>query len=502
MSAELDPEPKKREGWFASHFKSIREKFSDDERTELKIILPLSLAVYFLLAYCYPTTHITADSGDYVACAQANLFGGFRPVGYSWFLHAVHFFSHALAFVNLVQFCFHIIATVFFAFTVRQFFPPASKWMFRIFLFLVVFNFTDLHMTTWLLSDSLSASLTFFSFTLFIRILMEPHKWMMTGVFLVVIFFLCKVRYASLAYLPACSLVFLFAHPFRKIIVHVLLCGIVFAGVWFSNVLENKIIFSENTFSAFGGWAKANDASILLPYIEKIKPDEWNDQEAEQAYDFIRKFSDTCFTEEKTFNTDFMWNNSGPGKYYFNLMRFINRNSTEMYTKTWVHTGCVYDKYAAVLIRKYPGKYFRYFILPNAKRLFVPHNDITPFNIAAVPAVCKKWFGIKYDHFYVNCDFFLPLEKSGYYIYQLFFTLLFPVFFICFFFRKKLKIDANEKKILAALAVFLISGFLLLIWAHPVMYRYVAWQKILFLLPLYALVNAVIRRKKNESLPS
>lgn len=481
-----------------SRWDSFWQNWSKEEKLELKILLALSLLLYLVLGWAYPTAHITTDSGDYVYCAINNTFGGFRPMGYSWFLRFVHFFSEKLAVTIAAQFLLHIIATGYFLFTVRRFFPPAKIWLYRVFALLVFLNIPAISMTTWLLSDSINASFLLFSVAFFLRLLEKPGQWQVLIFWLAALFFLCKVRYASLACIPAFMLALIIVFRFReKTWIHLTGLCAVSVLVWFHNVSENEKEFGEKTFSAFGGWVKANNASSMLPHIQAGAND-WEDPETKQAFGFIRKFDDSCFSEEKILRTDFMWNPRGPGKSYFILMRKLNGPQGESYAKTWVHTGCIYDQYASQLIRKNPGAYARYFLWPNFKRLLHPYNDLTPFNKAAVPPECTEWFGLSYGTFYVKHDFLYPLNRFAYSFYRVLVFLFLPLLLLCFFLRKRLGWIAGETRTLLALTIILLTLFLFLVWGHPVMYRYVGWQSVFLLVPVYAFLNAWLRRRAEQ----
>ena len=191
-------------------------KFTREERLELTVFSGLLLTAYFFMKWCYPTTFTTADSGDYVACAISGSFGGFRPVGYSWFLILIHFFSSGLAFTIFIQFLLHAISALYFVFAIRRFFPPAKLWLYRVFALLILLNDSTLYMTTWLLSDSVNASFTFIAFAALLRLLENPKRISALALMLVALYSASEMRYASLACIPVFMLLLLIIHRFRK----------------------------------------------------------------------------------------------------------------------------------------------------------------------------------------------------------------------------------------------------------------------------------------------
>jgi hypothetical protein len=489
-NSEHQPEAKKKFSWL----RFALPKFLREEKLELIGFSTILCVVFFIIHLCYPTAFITSDSGDYVSCAIFKSFGGFRPVGYSWFLIFIHFFSTRLGVTILAQFLLHSISALYFVFTIRRFFPPAKLWLFRLFALLIVLNDSTLYMTTWLLSDSVNASLTFISFAAFLRLLENPKNKFVLVLLLVTLYFASEVRYASLAYIPAFMILLLVIHRFRKTRLHLLFLSLVLLGIWLHGRIDNQVQYGEKIFSAFGGWAKANNASVLLAHV-KVDTTNWTDPEVKTAYRLIRSFDNTHFTEEKIFLTDFMWSWDGPGKAYFVAQRKEKGPGGESYTQTWVHVGRVYNDYGDKMIAQHPIAYAHYFLWPNTKRLFVPHNDFTPFNKADVPPYCTQWFNLDYKKFFVKHDFFSCFGKISYYRYQLLLILFFPILIFCYLMRKRFPWQSSEFNSLLAIGITVFFAFAMLIWSHPIMFRYVNWYNVFFLVPVYALVNVWMRKR-------
>jgi hypothetical protein len=458
----------------------------------------IAVLVFLLLHWCYPSAYTSPDSNGYVVSAAFDFYSGYRPMGYSWFLQLSHFISPGLGMVIFLQYFFHIFAALYFLFTIRRFFPPARAWLFRVFGLVVLFNIPLLFLTQWLLSDSLNASLTFIVFAALLRLLENPLRWKPLLVLLIAFSLAIETRFASLALVPVCVIVLLIKCRLRDVLLPIVLLAGALDAAWLYNRYENEKNYKEIIFSSFGGWAKANNASILLPHV-KIDTEGWSDS-ARIAYNTIRSFDDSCFTEEKIFNTDFIWNTSGPGKAMI-MTRMKDKRTPTLYIYLWVHTGAVYEEYGSNIIRQHPAAFARYFLWPNTKKLFVPNanSDIVSFTPTKVNSVYKEYFRIKEDTFPVRYDIFRPfLLRGAYYFYQLLASLFIPLLFICFFSRRKLPWNASEKRSLFALAITMlcIAGFL--VWSHPVMYRYVCWLSAFLLVPVYALLNVWLRKKEEE----
>jgi len=276
-----------------------------DVRRELIFLSAFSVLIFFVVHWCYPSPYTTPDSPDYVLCAKMKVFGGFRPVGYSWFLQLVHAFSFHIGYVMLAQFLLHLISALYLIFTIRAVFPPSRLWLFRALAFLVVTNDLSLYMTTWLLSDSINASLIFIAFAALLRLSENPGKKATLALMIVALYFSLQTRYAGMAFVPAFIISLLTVQPLRKIYVHTGLLVALFAVVWTDGVLTNVSTFGEHIFSAFGGWAQANNASILLPHV-RVDTSGWTDREACEAYRDIRSYDDSNFSEKKIFLTDFI----------------------------------------------------------------------------------------------------------------------------------------------------------------------------------------------------
>jgi hypothetical protein len=458
----------------------------------------LSILIFLLLRWCYPSAYVSSDSYGYVAAASMDFYSGYRPMGYAWFLQLSHFIFPGLGTVMFLQYFLHIFAMLYFLFTLRRFFPPALPWVFRIFGAIALFNIPLLFLTQWLLSDSLNASFTFISFAALLRIVEKPLHWNSLLVLLIALLLAIETRFASLALFPLCVIVLVVKCRLRDVLLPLVLLAAVLDVAWLHNRHENEKYYREAVFSSFGGWAKANNASILLPHV-KVNTEGWSDS-ARIAYTTIRSFDDSCFTEEKIFSTDFMWNPKGPGKAMI-MSRMNDKRALVNYVYLWVHTGVVYDEYGSNIIRQHPLPFARYFLWPNTKRLFAPpaHSDVVSFPRVKVDAGSKEYFGISDEIFPVRYNIFRPsLLWGAYYFYQLLAILFIPLLLICFLLRRKLPWMPMEKRSLFALGIGMLCISAVLVWSHPVMYRYVCWLNVFLLIPVYALINVGIRKKEED----
>lgn len=465
---------------------------SREQRMELLILSLLATSVFIFLRWCYPMGEYSFDSADYVYSAQLSEMRGYRPMGYPWFLQAIHFFTTEMRTVLWIQFFIHLGASLFFVCTIRKFFPPAWPWLFRLFALFTVLNTSAIMMTVWYLSDSLNTSLVLISFSALIHWMKNPKSVWMTVLLIGPMYLAMQTRFASLFLGPAFILSMLLMVHWRKALPGILLIAVAMGGTWIYNVKKNEALFGESIFSGFGGWANANNVSVILPYVEPDTSD-WNDPMVKRAYRVFRTFPAESFSVEKTLAADFMWSGNGPGKEFMYQLRKDTPGLP--YEDAWVRTGSIYGRFAKLMIREYPLKYLRYFIWPNAKQMFDPRRDLAKFPEYEVPPTFRDYYRVTEKKFAFRYDVLAHTTTFAVERYQLLFIGFFASLIIVFAVRNKLPWQTDELRtiiVLALLVIICLGGLLI---AHPVMFRYVGWYSLFFLVPVYALLNSWVRKR-------
>jgi len=152
----------------------LKEK---QQKRELLLFVVVYVALFILIRFAYPYPDTFPDTGNYVLCAENMEIGGYRPIGYSWFLNFFHKISSSVHFVFVAQFLFNVIATLFLLFTIKFFFHPAKNYIYLIAAFLVILCPTALYLTNYLMSDSVFTSLTLIWTATAIWLMHRKNAW-------------------------------------------------------------------------------------------------------------------------------------------------------------------------------------------------------------------------------------------------------------------------------------------------------------------------------------
>ena len=85
----------------SSEPKFLQFIFAKPQRNQFLIITGVYLLISIIIGKLFPYPFTTADTGNYVYCAQLNTYGGYRPMGYSTFIRFFHDFSSSVKFVYI-----------------------------------------------------------------------------------------------------------------------------------------------------------------------------------------------------------------------------------------------------------------------------------------------------------------------------------------------------------------------------------------------------------------
>lgn len=463
------------------------------QKIDLLFFLVAYIIIYIFLYVTYPYPPGTADSGSYILSAMTMKPNGFRPIGYSWFLNFFHQFSHHIKFLPFSQYLLNCVATLFFLFTIKYFFNP-KKAIFYVFSFFLIFSPSIIFCTNYIMSDSVFNTLTLLYITTGFWIIKKKNGFMLL-LHLAILYLAFNVRYVAVFYLVVLPIILIIYHRRNKWIIIPSVVIPLLLGVIHYQSTKNTMrkLFGINTYSGFSGWALANNAVSMIPHIN-LNPDEIEDEELRMIHNIITLYPDSVYHHRYINGTSFIWKKEFAGK----RVLFYNMQNKKMnYVKAWIYTGEQFQKYGLFLIKKYPLKFFRYFIFPNMTKIFVTYNIFDP-TLFEPYDVMIQYYGVtdKYEYkFKIFSSLFLIRRMGTFLLWCIFFGSI----ILLILKRKDIDLQGTQKQILFFILVFIFLYLAFSILTHPINnYRY--------LIPLFALqlcvpgiiLNEVLKIRDNK----
>lgn len=457
--------------------------FSKPQLIELACITAGLVVMHVLLFTWYPTSFTFSDTKNYLLAALNRSFMGYRPYGYSAFLVFVQGFSPTNYAAYFFQFLLYGVSSIFFVFTIKYIFRPASKVLSYGFSFFVVFSPASLFMTNYLLSDSIFASLTVLWITSTIWIFYR-QRYLAVILHFVLLFMLIHVRYSGMFYLIVSVGVMLFVFGKKKqvwVAAGLSMIPVLLGWHIYSNTKKNmNRIVSLNVFSGFTGWQLANNAMHIIPYID-LKPEDISNPKVRSVHEYALALPDSVYIRNGL-SSAYIWEREYPLKQY--LLKQIYENK-RFYLRAWVHAGITFEEYGKLLIRKYPVEFFNHFILPNTKEAIYP-RDAGAIGSYGILTSDNRWFVQD------STDYVQPTNDVAKNVYAPMLPILtllqwitvFAALLVSIVFRKHLLFDPAKRVIYRGLLLFGAAYMAFGIYAAPFEVRY--------LLPIHALQVAVV----------
>jgi hypothetical protein len=371
-----------------------------EQRRDVLFTLAAYFIVYFIFTHYYPYPNGISDSGGYVRAASTMKYDGFRPMGYSYFLHFIHGISVTTSFLVFVQYLLNIFASLFLILTIKYLFRPANKWTYYGLVALITLCPTVLYLTNCILSDSLFTSLTIVWIASGIWIMRKFNAFLII-LHLLVLWYIMGVRYTALFYPIITAFLFVAGNArlwLRLILVILpLLMSIRFYQL---RKKDTRELTGINTFSGFSGWQSANNALNVVPYIENWDTTDIKNNELREFIRFVRNdhTTDSAVKASSGLIASFMWEKSLILKQY--LFYKMQQSGTSYLQKwTWLG-GNTYNDFGRYVMKMYPGIYVRHFLLPNVADILYPRYDqlMRQFKSDAVePKLMKEWFALADD---------------------------------------------------------------------------------------------------------
>jgi hypothetical protein len=458
---------------------------------------------FTIFKVCYPFADYFNDSFTYIHTAANHHAMSVRPIGYSRFLELVHLLTTSDTIVVFLQYLTMQLGALLLFFTVRYFFPlpkKASNWLFGILLF----NPVALYISNYISSDALFAGISLFWFVQLIWLINRP-RWIQNIPMAGLLFIIFSLRYTAL-YLPAIALAALLLSRRNWLFI---LTGITVTVLpLFIEYQRIKYVTKKETgtavFSAFSGWAAANNALHMYPYIE-VRNEDFSSPECKALNNIVKQYFDTVPASALPYpyvNVNLMWGSISPLKTY---MRSVEKQKKlNGYFNTWHAVAPVFLQYSNQLIRQHPVAYARYFMWPNAKEYCLPplesllyYNEMR----TTVDSAAIKWFGYKSKKVTalnpaIQAKLLSPVPWL-YLFVNIAFGLLLPFLLIK---RKHYALSPGLIRTLLLIGVFWITTFCFYVYAAPILVRYLFFPMIIYSAFLLVMINIIVNRRYQPSL--
>jgi hypothetical protein len=463
---------------------------SRDNRFEWVTTTVACVAGFFLLRYLYPFPNVYADTGAYISVAGTGLIGNYRPIGYSWLMAVAHAVWSPPAFLVLLQTILYFFSSLFLFLTAKYFFGRGNNITWKAFYLIFLLAPVCIYLCNFVISDSLFISLTnLWLATLFFMLFRKSaYALCWNAVFL---FLLMMTRYIALFY-PMITVITLFLAFFRRnkiqFVVYSGIQVLLFFAVYIITRHQTNKNIGVDVFSAFSGWQTASNALHLVPYIE-LDPSEIKDPEVQSFHRYIlANYGGPVFRNPDTVHVYYLWSPEGALKKYMNALQKAG-DPKRPYLYYWHSSSIAMGKWGNYIIRRYPVKYLRHFMKPNAEQLFRLPNEAL-YDWPGPSRQMKDWFGCAQCPVAPRSNSFHQLlsatASKSFNVLWIFFGI--SLVALCF--PKWFGLHGAQYGMLWILAIFALTYTLMSVYASPIVYRYMlAIRHSLVLLPFLLLHN-------------
>ena len=431
----------------------------------------LSIAIFILLKVYYPYPMTETDSGNYILSAANGKINGYRPYGYSSFLSFFHGLSSDIKFVVTWQWLLTFLSTAYFLFSVKFMFRSLSRIAFYILCIAAILNPSVIFMDAYMMSDSLFLSLTL-AFLTSCMWVVYSRSWAAMIACLLLMWWCMDTRYIGLFYpvFAAGALIWALWSRFRWLSMAAGLLPLLLLYFYRADAADKmKEEFGVETFSSFGGWQKANNATAVLPYV-KVDPNEITDPQVRSIHQIVRQFPDSCFNTESVMATSFMWVKQYPGKQC--LFQYIQQTNTP-YMKAWAYMGTQMEAYGDFLQTRYRSEYFSHFIMPNFKNIFEVF-EISDLKDFGTDANMKGFFAIDRDSYHYSSHMFRSMTGLRRIGDILVWLLLFASVIAGAIMHRRLNWTIEQKLIALSMVLFIVAFCAASVIAAPINnFRYI-----------------------------
>lgn len=436
-------------GWRFVKFLIAREQWID-----WALIAGLFVAILVFLKIYYPYPGTETDSGNYILSAITGKINGYRPYGYSGFMKFFTGFSTDVRFVTTWQWAITFKSVAFFLFTIKYIFRGLPRPAFYVLCIITILNPSIIFMDSYLMSDSLFVSLTLLFLTTTMWIIYNG-SFVAIVANLLLLWWCMDTRYIGLFYplFSTVALAWAFWRRFKWVAIVGAIVPIIMLFFYRSSATDKmQEMFGVDTFSAFGGWQKANNGVAVLPYV-KVDTNLITDPNVKVIHQTVRMFPDSFFKTDDIIATSFMWTRNYPGKVC--LSQYIQQTHTP-YLQAWAYMGTQMDAYGDFLQSHYPGEYFKHYIIPNSKNVFKVY-EINEYDTFKVDQNMKGLFASDKDVYAYKKKVFKPLTGIRQIGDSIAWGILLVSVLAGLVMLRKLSWSAEQKLIVAGLILFIVA---------------------------------------------
>ena len=375
-----------------------------EQLISLTILILLLVAIGLFMRTYYEIPFVYPDSNTYVKTAMKAGFDIYRPNGYPHFLQFLHGITPKLSGIFWGQYLMFAISSLIFLFSSKYVLKIKNKIFWAMSL-LSVLSARLVFSANYIMSDSIFTSLcALFMASCLWTIHKRSYIWMLIS--LIILWPMCSIRYSGLFFIPGLLVTYVVAligvrkfFPWLMVLLPPLL------GVLFYTTTKAK--YYEETdieiFSGFAGWQKINNVSVLFPEAKQIPARKFSGGDVRKLHTYMQEVPDSVFSAERTFSTDYMWNNQGPYKQYtFTKCMEYERS----YGLQWIISSEIFGRYADQLIKQEPIRYFTRYIMPSlwSNTKFFPFDEeSSPFN---APDLYQTYYNVDLTDFKREVSFF------------------------------------------------------------------------------------------------
>lgn len=341
----------------------------------LMVLMTVAGGIGIYLCYPYPDT--MADSFGYLRAAIDDTFFIYRPFGYSAFLQVIHVLSHSVVSILVSQLLVLLLAAAMLILAVKCYFPIRRIWLRLLLIGVMLLNPVALYMSNCIMSDTLFTAEIYLMLAMMTVIIME-QSWTAMVLFVAAFAASLFTRYSAVFFVVVfVPLILMVRHnPIRWTTLALIVVSVV--GYYRTVKADMYEATHLHQFSTgFDGWQWANNGLHVVPFLEdedlqpKAMP---KNGRVKRLHEFcVRRFDDKLLecTEQGTKPTAAMiWSGEMPLKQY--MFYYMQTNNTP-YPIAWAKLGgSVYADYGKWLIKTYPLLFWKHYLAPNIKYIFVP----------------------------------------------------------------------------------------------------------------------------------
>jgi hypothetical protein len=365
--------------------KSEYRNFMLGDKMSSRLTLVAGLVTIFqfvIFKVLYPFPDFTLESYDYISEAFRNAGINFLPIGYSKFLLAFHYFTHSDLALIAFQYFFLEVAFLYFLLNLLYFYHPGKAARKILFVFLF-FNPISLYISNRVDSSSLFVALSILWIGEILLIVNRPawYRILTQGILL-----FCCISVQNIAFIYLIIALITFATSKQPAILKLVGSGLsltIACIIFVRSRDEAEKYTGVRRFSMHAGWQLANDALYMRGHVSMGGPVLAPEDSRELDILSIKFFSRAPAGFDESLSeygpTFFIDQPSAPLQQYYSRHYHPKDDFGEVVAK-W-QAAETFSEYGEWMICKYPGAFFRYFVLMSCGHYFLPLiGDLDSYN--------------------------------------------------------------------------------------------------------------------------